>query len=243
MLFCTTNVMAGVLTATQCYNLLKKCELSGGSNSTACADAGLSGTLRTRCNSMCDDAHMGGADSVMVEGYTDVCTLCSAGTYYKVNTATTGACTACPKGYYMPSANLDKACVRCTRGYSTSSTGSKSASSCYICPAGTAEYTGTCSRCGMGSYQDEPGQTTCKDCEDGYYNDGSTDGTYCFECPKLAADVTSVGNSSYDYPAPSMSYEEGLMRSGLDSCYYGANAPIQSTSGTFIITEDCWWSL
>ena len=243
MLFCTTNVMAGALTAAQCYNLLQRCELSGGSGSTACADAGLSGTLRTRCNSMCTAAYMEGADSVMVEGYTDVCTLCNAGTYYKPTTINSGACTVCPKGYYMPVANLDTECVKCTGGYTTSSTGSTAVSSCYMCAAGTYEYRGKCELCGMGDYQDEPGQTSCKICEDGYYADGSTDGTYCLECPKLAADVTSLGNSSYDYPAPSMSYDEGLYRSGLDSCYYAANAPIQSISGTFIITEDCWWEL
>ena len=81
-------------------------------------------------------------------------------------------CNSCPKGWYQDSTNRP-GCKGCPAGLYSENTGSKKLSNCQYCASGTyqANVRGPCIGCPAGLYQDDNGQTSCKKCPTGKYDD------------------------------------------------------------------------
>ncbi|XP_060579836.1 uncharacterized protein LOC132736665 isoform X2 [Ruditapes philippinarum] len=98
--------------------------------------------------------------------YQSKCKPCSIGYFFN---KTSNACDECPAGQYRDNES-DINCLSCPDGYSTRYSGSTSRKDCLqLCMPGTysPDKFETCSTCSHGYYQDENGQTTCKQCPDG----------------------------------------------------------------------------
>lgn len=134
---------------------------------------------------------------------------CAAG-YYQSGTKTVAdstkeaniVCTPCPAGTYNPNvgATDETACISCDPGATTFtesggvlsySTGNSSDGKCKKCPIGYYEDGKECKKCSEESgykYQDEEGQTTCKDCPVAFIIDKSvltTSKTQCYINPNI----------------------------------------------------------
>ena len=111
-------------------------------------------------------------------------------------------CKACPAGTYNPNvgATEETACIPCDAGSTTFtesggvlsySTGQSSVAACKLCPVGYYEDGKKCKKCSEESgykYQDEAGQTTCKDCPVAFIIDKSvltTSKTQCYINPNI----------------------------------------------------------
>ncbi|KAL4218704.1 calcium ion binding [Mactra antiquata] len=96
----------------------------------------------------------------------DACKPCPAGHYLN---ETSTSCIQCPIGqYYGGEGSIE--CIECPTGYTTKQIGSKSIDNCTaLCQPGSASPDGMspCAVCLYGKYQDEYGQTSCKQCPSG----------------------------------------------------------------------------
>ncbi|GAB1603456.1 hypothetical protein Ahia01_000626900, partial [Argonauta hians] len=117
-----------------------------------------------------------------IEGAQDVIT-CPAG--YELTTN----CTPCEIGFYRERSSQVNTCKKCTVN-TTLTVASTGPEQCNIsaCIAGQylEESNNTCLLCPEGTYQDQPLQTFCKNCSDGYRTDieGAKDVSKCkFFCP------------------------------------------------------------
>ncbi|CAG9331890.1 unnamed protein product [Blepharisma stoltei] len=114
------------------------------------------------------------------------CIICPAGYYcaHRASSVITGICTA---GYYCPQGQITPTPIA------------------YICPIGNycPSRSATQTSCAAGTYQDQKGQSSCKNCPAGFYCDaGATTPTKCtagYMCPLGTSSSTRVpcGNGEY----------------------------------------------
>lgn len=137
------------------------------------------GTACKRCGTgqglYLDNAQLGTCRTCVIGGYSmaGLCRDCEKGTYATVLGATSmGVCKTCPVG---------------------SSTFSKSASSCQLCPPGM--YGFKCASCPAGAYSSGIGSLSCINCEPGTYLtvSGATSVLWCVNCESgkyFSGDIT-----------------------------------------------------
>eukprot|EP00942_MAST-04A_sp_MAST-4A-sp1_P003259 g3259.t1 len=126
----------------------------------------------------------------------DACKECPEGRFSSsIGADNLNLCNKCPLGTSnnVKSANNSNACKPCANGKVANITGSITCFSCFDgfaatsgvecdkCTVGKAGKNGICSLCPQndGKYQDEIGQTSCKDCKNGKISVGTT----CILCP------------------------------------------------------------
>lgn len=166
------------------------------------------------------------------EGYTTTATgstssaacVCDAG-YYPNN----GGCSACPTGFYKPSAG-NTACTICPTG-SSSAAGSTAVTDC-TCTAGYHGSAGSCSPCEAGKYQDEANKSSCKTCPTGSttQSTGASSRSGCECSAGHTGQVTESTNSC-------VACETGKFKTsiGSEACS-SCSGNLQSLSTT---TENC----
>jgi hypothetical protein len=103
---------------------------------------------------------------VQPHGGRDQCYPCPPG-YYQDETGEK-KCKICPIGTYQDETG-ETNCNNCPSGHYTNTEGTTDDSECIPCPVGTYQIINDggypeCSPCSGRTYQDEPGQTECKDC-------------------------------------------------------------------------------
>ena len=102
------------------------------------------------------------------------CVICHSGKY-----SFNGLCTDCPKGRYMPSADIAPPTINCS----------------LTSPGGYQDEIGKMSekKCPAGTYTDSAGLTECKECPSGKYSDVGFG--YCIECrPNSGEDPIGVND-------------------------------------------------
>ena len=125
------------------------------------------------------------------------CSACAAG-FFSETVGRTDACDACPSGTYTDTTGQTE-CTQCPRGRTCDSMGPGSActpgtfkpagqyGSCQLCSTG--QFSGgsvlLCETCPLGQYQDQMGQSTCKDCTPRGWSNGDQ-----------SLDVVSTGSRS-----------------------------------------------
>ena len=121
-----------------------------------------------------------------IDGTSQECTKCAAGTYVGVSTPTASSCSDCAAGTY--SGEGAGSCIACAAGtYSgakfssctncpagkSSLASSTAETACTNCPVGkTSVAGGVCTDCPQGYYSATAGATSCTACPDGYTNKG-----------------------------------------------------------------------
>jgi len=110
------------------------------------------------------------------------CTPCEAGSYQSGGGRT--SCNACPSEQYQPSKG-QTSCIEWQECHSTTqvtdSDGSTTQDRTCKCKAGYSRATlavslsrsDTCTACNAGAYQNQEGQTSCKDCDNGFFAAGT----------------------------------------------------------------------
>ena len=88
------------------------------------------------------------------------CVTCQAGTY---NDATSANCKPCPLNTYMEDEG-QTACTSCPAFTSTAGTTSAQSLASCVCNAGYFGQAQICSPCPLGTYSDQPGASSCKQC-------------------------------------------------------------------------------
>ena len=172
------------------------------------------------------------------------CDTCLAGTHSSNGAGNTGStgCTACLDGYISAdnadqctecaagTYDLNNVCVACNAGEISSA----HQTSCSACAAGTKE-DGTrtaCTNCALAKYQDQTGQTTCKDCETctaGYYRPtcAGDNGGACVACLAGTVKATAGFWDSVCTNCPSATYSAA----GASSCTNCAVGQFQPNPG------------
>ena len=153
-----------------------------GSASSTAPFAKTCGTANGLCSGMCPAGHY-------CEGGTASPTRCPAGTFR----ATPGAtaikdCTACTPGEYCQGTGLNRTSGPCDAGYycpATEKIGT-SVPETFFCPPGSFCLAGSPepALCPAGTYQDQPGRSTCRPCAAGYVCAAGTVNTTATLCPE-----------------------------------------------------------
>ena len=138
-----------------------------------------------------------------------------------VGLANKDQCQLCTKGYYCPLSGTVLATRRCPSGYyCPSGTANPTSDSSLLCPEGSAcpEGSWTPTPCGLGEYQDTPGQDTCKQCPAGYMCNDVTGTVTPVIC---RAGTSCMPGSSSESPCPLGKYQGDAGQSECKSCPSG----------------------
>ena len=148
------------------------------------------------------------------------CKHCPAGKFYTGSGLYyLGGCKDCPAGFY--SGDGSGICTECPNGYGShgsrglscsscptgrfSSTPEQKTNACVYCPAGwhsPSTGAGECTGCLSDNYQDEAGQTTCKECPTGWILTSNVDGcTSCAAGQYIKQTSSSSRDSCKDCPS------------------------------------------
>ncbi|XGW24491.1 hypothetical protein V3C99_006145 [Haemonchus contortus] len=133
---------------------------------------------------------------------TDCSVKCDAGEELVADSTN---CVPCARGTYWVTTTMFTGCIDCPQGLTTVSTASKDIRDCEVvdCPPGThvnlhrrdpidairTAFDALCTRCEMGTYQDDRNKTTCKPCTP------SSDCPLINECSPLLPDTCAEGNN------------------------------------------------
>lgn len=122
-----------------------------------------------------------------LDGTTQDCVVCLAGTYKDVNGS--AACSKCSEGKYQP-ANGSRACINCP-AFSGSIAASFNVSDCTCEPGYTGPAGGNCSACASGFFKAAYGSGACRRCLSNAFSNVSA--STCSICPTL---VNITGNTT-----------------------------------------------
>ena len=152
------------------------------------------------------------------------CFICRAGTSTNFESSPP-TCDACESGKFS-SQDRSTSCTTCEEG-KISGTGAKY---CGFCPAGKyalSEEASLCIECPVGTFQPNPGRTSCQICSSGKYSDDIGAATPCSDCPagKYIADEATAA-ASHDSVDDCLSCEAGKVR----VCELGSDDLLSSLS-------------
>lgn len=124
-------------------------------------------------------------------GANSICQLCATGQYQQEQGQ--GDCNDCLPGKYTELKGQTE-CSFCQLGQFTAMFGSSSSGDCQPCPAGTVgTFSGKCVDCPESTWQDEEGQSDCKDCDSNlvvpYSKSRSTNSSDCFDIDGIVSYV------------------------------------------------------
>ena len=164
------------------------------------------------------------------------CSGCRPGTYQDQNGQS--SCKACVPPYYYNDYSATS-CKFCGSNKVVETNKWGRGVDCKECPAGTKQIGSSCSSCEKGQYQDDTGQSYCKDCPTGKYSnqEGSTS---CINCQSGQYQDNTGQSYCKDCPTNKYSNQEGSTSCiNCQSGYYqnveGSTACIPCAS----LNDDC----
>ncbi|XP_052771330.1 uncharacterized protein LOC128210977 isoform X5 [Mya arenaria] len=144
------------------------------------------------------------------------CVNCSAGFYYK-----SSQCVPCPVGQYADGES-QTSCTPCEPGFTTRGLGATSLKDCYLsCSPGHYALDGSCEKCELGFYQDQPGARACIPCPLGNItlSPAATSIRQCeFACSMLGFELSLDGNC---VPCSLGTYKSERSEVSCQPCPYG----------------------